>query len=168
SPGRAPPPARGRAKGRGAGAASFQGSEERRRVFDLLRREKGLAAVLGRYAVQPFDAPVRRHDRVGLDARGVGEAQANLLQREPRADAGEGGTDIAGGPLRPRNHMAEKTAAIALCEHYLAPPLGIAGEGEGGEGEEGQQTLHPRPTKGILVAMMVMNCTLVSSGRLAM
>ena len=28
--------------------------------------------------------------------------------------------------------------------------------------------VYPRPTNGILVAMMVMNCTLVSSGRLAM
>src|SRR4029077_2255733 len=31
-----------------------------------------------------------------------------------------------------------------------------------------QRTNHPRPMKGILVAMMVMNCTLVSSGRFAM
>jgi hypothetical protein len=32
------------------------------------------------------------------------------------------------------------------------------------DGEEGQ----PRPTKGIFVAMMVMNCTFASRGRLAM
>jgi len=63
--------------------------------------------------------------------------------------------------------MAEQAIPVAAAKNDFFAPSRIAGKGNHWQKEK-NGGLHPRPTKGILVAMMVMNCTFDSSGRFAM
>ena len=63
--------------------------------------------------------------------------------------------------------MAEQAIPVAAAKHDFFALSRIAGKGNHRQKQK-NGSLHPRPTKGILVAMMVMNCTFDSSGRFAM
>src|SRR5439155_16839763 len=117
--------------------------------------------------VQAFDPPVRRHHRFRIEARSIHEARAKLIGAEARADAGERRAEVARRAVGARNRMAEQTIPVAAPKHDFFALCRIAGKGNQWQKQK-DCSLHPRPTKGILVAMMVMNCTFDSSGRFAM
>src|SRR5437870_4467427 len=105
---------------------------------------------------------------IGLSTRTViARARPKLIGAAARADGGERRAEVARGPVRARHGVAKEAVAVRAGENDLPAFCRIAGKGNHWQKEK-NGGLHPRPTKGILVAMMVMNCTFDSSGRFAM
>src|SRR5580704_244242 len=67
----------------------LQGREISHHILDLLGRQDGLALEGLGDAVQAGGPVIGRHDRVWIETRAVGDAQAQLTHRPARASAGE-------------------------------------------------------------------------------
>src|SRR5262245_17222234 len=126
-----------------------------------------------------FPSQILQHLGVGI----LHPVRGPHVDEEPLAQPGEGLEDdppvLAAG--RPESHHAREPQSVrqeTLHKRHLPAiavlrPRGERREERGGERREPdlrppRRPHQPRPMNGILVAMMVMNCTLVSSGRFAM
>ena len=115
---------------------------------------------LGRFG--GFILGVGRTVAVGVDVRG--EKGVQPVVRETSAHRLEAGLRHEGVSLRTHGREAESPIEIRPTVLFSSERWAACHPGEArGKACEPQ----PRPMNGILVAMIVMNCTLASSGRLA-
>ena len=77
-------------------------------------------AHIRRHAHEPFAAVEGRHGRIRIHARHVGDAKADLPGREPRAHAGERGTDVARRAHARRRVAEDAMTALARDEDLAA------------------------------------------------
>src|SRR5438045_6466045 len=103
--------------------------------------------------MEPLRAAIGRHDGVRIEAGCVFDALPKRIGAKPRANAGEGRAEVAGGALSPGNRVAEEAAAIDPRQGEIFTLVRVSGENERWEETgEREEPLHPRPTNGMLVA----------------